>query len=106
MKIDDVVALAKAGFTAEQISKMLNDPAPEPKKTDPEPEPKKQDPEPEPKKQDPAPKTPDEGYKELMSAISGLSETIKTMNIYGSKQPESQSVDDILAEIINPPKKD
>ena len=97
MKIEDVVALAKAGFTAEQISKMMKDPAPEPIK---------QDPAPEPKKQDPAPKTPDDGYKELMSAISGLSDTIKTMNIYGSKQPESQSVDDILAEIINPPKKD
>ena len=88
MKIEDVVALAKAGFTAEQISKMTKDPAPEAKK------------------QDPAPKTPDDGYKELMSAISGLSETIQTMNILGSKQPEPQSVDDILAEIINPPKKD
>ena len=106
MKIEDVVALAKAGFTAEQISKMMKDPAPEPIKQDPAPEPIKQDPAPEPKKQDPAPKTPDDGYKELMSAISGLSDTIKTMNIYGSKQPESQSVDDILAEIINPPKKD
>ena len=97
MKIEDVVALAKAGFTAEQISKMTKDPAPEAKK---------QDPAPEAKKQDPAPKTPDDGYKELMSAISGLSETIRTMNILGSNQPEPQSVDDILAEIINPPKKD
>ena len=100
MKIDDVVALAKAGFSADQITRMLSaapDPEPAPA---PEPDPALA-PEPAPA---PAPEDKRSSeYASLLEAINGLRGTIQKSNIGSSTQPERPSVDDILAEIINPP---
>lgn len=94
MKFNDVIALAKAGFTAEQISKLeemeINvsvEPKPEPK-----PEPKT-----EPKKQN------------EITDLGGIMEELKSMraaivngNIANTQMPKEQTADDILAQIINP----
>lgn len=107
MKLDDVLTLAKAGFTAEQIAAMIKDqPAAAPAvPAQAAPAPAAPEPAPAPAAPAPAPARPadvNEGYKEMMAAISDLSNTIKASNILGSSQPEAPTVDDILAEIINP----
>lgn len=88
MKKDDILTLAKAGFTAAQIaalSKIQEEPKTEEQKS---PE----------NKTDPAPGT-DEA---LLKAIEGLGVKIEGMNINASNQPEVETADQILASIINP----
>lgn len=88
MKKDDILTLAKAGFTAAQIaalSKIQEEPKTEGQKA---PE----------KNTDPAPGT-DEA---LLKAIEGLGVKIEGMNINASNQPEVETADQILASIINP----
>lgn len=109
MDVNDILALAKAGFTADQIAMMLQaapapTPAPEPAPT-PAPEPSLT-PAPEPAPE-PAP-----DYS-LRAALADVTKELQDLrrsavmgNILGSQQPPEQSVDDILAEIINPPMKE
>lgn len=88
MKKDDILTLAKAGFTAAQIaalSKIQEEPKTEEQKS---PE----------NKTDPTPGT-DEA---LLKAIEGLGVKIEGMNINASNQPEVETADQILASIINP----
>ena len=94
MKKEDILTLARAGFTATQIaalSKISEEPKKDPEK-DPEP---KKDPE-------PAPGT-DEA---LLKAIEGLGVKIEGMNINSSNQPKLETTDEILASIINPKEAD
>lgn len=101
MKIEDLLTLCKAGFSAEQIATLTKE-----QKQEPEPEPPKKKPEPEPpkKKQEPEPpKNPPDSSAELLKAISALTAKIETMNIQNSHiQEQEQSVDDILASVIRP----
>lgn len=102
MKLDDIVALAKAGYTAEQISKMaaleanpdprpVSEPAPEPA---PEPQnPPAQDPKPDP-------------MEAMLTQLSQLTAAIQANGILGSTQPKQPTADDILASIIAPPRKE
>lgn len=106
MKLEDILILAKAGFTAEQIAALTNEAAPaapEQPAASAQPAPAAPAaPAPAPAQELPRPSDPNEGYKQMMDAISELSSTIKASNIMGSSQPAQQSVDDILASIINP----
>ena len=76
MNISDIVALAKAGFTAEQISAM-NQPQPQP-----QPQPAAEN--------------------AVLAEIRALTAAIQANGIINSNQPPVQTVDDILASIINP----
>lgn len=100
MKVSDIVALARAGYTAEQISKLsaLDNPALEKEET-PEPEKKA---EPEKKEEKPDPKTFEDLYKE----IAEMRKDIIKGALLGASQPEQpkDSADAIIASIINPPK--
>ena len=123
MKASDILALSKAGYTSAQIaliaqgmdeeSKEQPAPQPEPKKEDPKPAPqpelKKEDPKPAPqpevKKEDPKPEDqpkPDPGYAGVMAELQKLNQTIYAANIRNSSQPEPQSAEDIIAQIIRP----
>lgn len=116
MKLEDILILAKAGFTAEQIAALTNEAAPaQPAAPEQSAAPAQPAapaapaqpaapaaPAPAPAQELPRPSDPNEGYKQMMDAISELSSTIKASNIMGSSQPAQQSVDDILASIINP----
>lgn len=113
MKLEDILILAKAGFTAEQIAALTNEAAPAaPEQPAAPAQPAAfaapaqpaapAAPAPAPAQELPRPSDPNEGYKQMMDAISELSSTIKASNIMGSSQPAQQSVDDILASIINP----
>ena len=84
MKVEEVIKLIDAGFSKDEIDKMLQ----------PEPEPKP-DPEPEPKP-DPEPKAEPE-IDPVLKELQDLKKAVYAMNIMNSAQPEQKSVDDILA---------
>ena len=79
MNISDIVALAKAGFTADQISRFaaLSQPQPQPQ---PQPD--------------------------FSAQLAALTSAIQANGILGSAQPKQETAEDILASIINPPAKE
>ena len=94
MNTNDILTLARAGYTAEQISALARgmnsapaDPAPAPAPADPAPAP-----------------APANSNAELLNAIKGLETTIKGLAVATTTQsaPKTESVDDIIASIINP----
>ena len=95
MKIDDIIALAKAGFTMEQIgelNRILAQPTPAPA-PQPQPEPA---PQPEPSKD----------YQKIFEELTGIKQAIQQGNIGSdSFTKPTRTTDDILADLINPPKK-
>lgn len=105
MKIDDIIALAKAGFTMEQIgelNRILAQPEPKPA---PAPQPKPAPaPQPEPA---PAPQLePAKDYQKIFEELTGIKQAIQRGNIGADSFTKTQrTTDDILAELINPPKK-
>lgn len=111
MKIEDIIALAKAGFTMEQIGELNRiltkpepAPAPQPAPTpQPEPAPAPQ-PEPAPA---PAPQPePAKDYQKIFEELTGIKQAIQQGNIGSdSFTKPARTTDDILADLINPPKK-
>lgn len=107
MNYEDVVALAKAGFTADQIILMQHpqDPKPaepaQPASAEPA-QPASAEPA-QPAPAEPAPAvTPDLG-KLITDGFAKLNETLVKTNLQQAQQPPQETVDDILASIINPP---
>ena len=103
MKIDDIIALAKAGFTIEQIGE-LNRISPQPKPAPaPQPEPATA-PQPKPA---PAPQPePAKDYQKIFEELTGIKQAIQQGNIGADSFTKPQrTTDDILADLINPPKK-
>ena len=84
MKVEEVIKLIDAGYSKDEIDKMLQ----------PEPE-SKPDPEPEPKP-DSEPKAEPE-IDPVLKELQDLKKAVYAMNIMNSAQPEQKSVDDILA---------
>lgn len=109
MKASDILALSKAGYTSAQIALIAQGmdeedkeqpaPQPAPKQEDPKPAPK-----PEEKPEDPKPEEqkPDPGYQGIMAELQKLNQSIYQANIRNSSQPEQQSAEDIIAQIIRP----
>lgn len=102
MNKEQITFLMNAGFSMDEIMQMENpshDPQPAPQ---PESEPA---PQPEPA---PEPSPQDQQIRQLTQAVADLTALVQKNNItgmqFGAPQPE-RSVDDILAEIINPPGK-
>ena len=86
---EEILTLAKAGFTAQQIAALNmvgTAPAPEPA---------------------PAPVATPQGATadDILKAISGLSAQVTTGLIQTTPQPTPATAESILAEIINPPQK-
>ena len=106
MNKEQITFLMTAGFSMDEIMQMQNpshDPQPAPQ-PDPEPAPQP-DPQPEPTQQ---PNQTEQQIRQLTQAVADLTALVRKNNItgmqFGAPQPE-RSVDDILAEIINPPDK-
>lgn len=122
MELNDIVKLADAGFSKEDIIKMVSDPEPAAPATDPEPaapvaEPEPAAPdlesfidklsekvaerlklaEPEPAS-DPEPAADPEGEPALNQILDLLHKGF----VQTSNQPEQPTVDDILSDIIDP----
>ena len=115
MNYEDIILLVKAGYTRDQIAAMqvtepAPTPAPEPAPTPtPAPTPAPAEPPADP----PAPPTPAEpkpqGIEDLSQMLAAefakLNDAIVKANLQQAQQPPQESVDDILASIINPPQK-
>ena len=82
MKATDIIALATAGYTAEQIAVIAKA--------------AKEQPVQQPVQQ------PD-GYADLMGRLDALTTQIQQSAILNSAQPHEDTADDILANIIDPP---
>ena len=82
MKASEIIALATAGYTAEQIAVIAKA--------------AKEQPVQQPVQQ------PD-GYADLMGRLDALTTQIQQSAILNSAQPREDTADDILANIIDPP---
>ena len=104
MNYEDVVALAKAGFTADQIILMQHPQDSKPAEPVPaEPAPA------EPVPAEPTPAEPVQAAapdlgKLITDGFAKLNETLVKTNLQQAQQPPQETVDDILATIINPPR--
>ena len=104
MNYEDIILLVKAGYTRDQIAAMQA-----PAQTAPaEPTPPAPA-EPTPASPaDPAPTKP-QGIEDLSQMLAAefakLNDAIVKANLQQAQQPPQESVDDILASIINPPQK-
>lgn len=102
MNYEDIILLVKAGYTRDQIAAMQA-PAPTPTPTEPAPVPA-----PAPAPAEPASTKP-QGLEDLSQMLSAefakLNDAIVKANLQQAQQPPQESVDDILASIINPPQK-
>ena len=102
MNYEDIILLVKAGYTRDQIAAMQApaEPPAQPKPADPPAQPKPADP--------PAPPKP-QGIEDLSQMLAAefakLNDAIVKANLQQAQQPPQESVDDILASIINPPQK-
>lgn len=100
---EDILTLAKAGFTAQQIAALsMVQTAPAPVASEPAPAPA-----PAPAVQtapEPTP-APAQGasVEDVLAAVQGLSATFKTGFLQNAEQQKPVTAESILAEIINPP---
>ena len=101
MNYEDVVALAKAGFTADQIILMQHPQDPKPAEPVPA-EPAPAEPA-EPAPAEPVPAAAPDLGKLITDGFAKLNETLVKTNLQQAQQPPQETVDDILASIINPP---
>ena len=91
ININDVLDLARAGYNREEIAALLGAAPQDPKPQDPKP-------------QDLQPAQPD--MAALVARMEELTKTIQATNVLQSRQPAPETVDDILASIIRPPRKE
>ena len=104
MNYEDIILLVKAGYTRDQIAAMQAQaeppasPAP-PAPAEPPAPPAPADPEP------PKPQGIEDLSQMLAAEFAKLNDAIVRANLQQAQQPPQESVDDILASIINPPQK-
>lgn len=106
MNYSDIIALARAGFTAQQIAQMSRaESAPVQQESAPvQPAPVQQ--EPAPVQQEPVQQTPDQ-LSAILAEMQTLKQTMQAQNRQNAEliPPTPQSAQDILSSIIAPPKK-
>ena len=110
MNYEDIILLVKAGYTRDQIAAMQapaqtapaepTPPAPaEPTQAAPA------EPPAPPTLADPKPQGIEDLSQMLSAEFAKLNDAIVKANLQQAQQPPQESVDDILASIINPPQK-
>ena len=97
MTIDDIIALCRAGYTKDDLAKLvtLDNAAPAAPAAPVAPV---------APAAPAAPAAPVEDAGGIIAAINALGAQIKTMNIAATEQPKPQTAEDVLASIIMPPK--
>ena len=93
MTTNDLLEIVRAGFTKEEIAQLAKTEKKPVEKKEPEPEKKQEQGE---QKTDPVNTTLEQKFDMLM-------EQLKASNFMNANQPEEETVDDIIAKIINPP---
>lgn len=104
MNYEDIILLVKAGYTRDQIAAMqapAEPPAPPAPPAPAEPPAPPTPAEPEPTK----PQGIEDLSQMLAAEFAKLNDAIVKANLQQAQQPPQESVDDILASIINPPQK-
>ena len=112
LKPEEILTLAKAGFTAQQIaglSMVANQPVPTPAQPVPtpaQPVPTPAQPVPTPAQPVPTPAqpvpTPAQPVDPVLAELQKLTGLVQGSNIMNVNQPKIQTPEEILAEIINP----
>ena len=104
-KPEEILTLAKAGFTAQQIaglSMVANQPVPTPAQPVPTPaQPVPTPAQPVPTPAQPVP-TPAQPVDPVLAELQKLTGLVQGSNIMNVNQPKVQTPEEILAEIINP----
>ena len=102
MKIDDIIALTKAGFTKEEIMQLVTDTAPDDEGTNNN-EQKKVDEQP---KEEPSKKelesVKDPRIDDVISKLEKLTSGMEKLAIKTSEMPKRETTEEALASIINP----
>lgn len=102
MNYEDIILLVKAGYTRDQIAAMQAPAPAAPAPAEPTAPPAPTEP------AEPAPPKP-QGIEDLSQMLAAefakLNDAIVKANLQQAQQPPKESVDDILASIINPPQK-
>ena len=103
MNYEDIILLVKAGYTRDQIAAMQAPPAPAEPPAPPAPAPA-EPPAPAPA-EPPKPQGLEDLSQMLAAEFSKLNAAIVKANLQQAQQPPQETVDDIMASIINPPQK-
>ena len=82
MSVENIIALAKAGYTAEQIEAMDG--------AQPEPQPGQQ------------PDGMSRTAEKILEELAGMRKAFEASNISNTSQPKNQDVNEVLASIIAP----
>lgn len=103
MEIKDIMKLIDAGFSKDEIIKLANakeEPSePEPKTDDAQT--KDKEPAKEPAKE-PEVSATEKKLDDIINGLQKVTETMQKSAMQRDRQPEQESVEDILANIINP----
>ena len=97
MKVEEILALTKAGFTKEEIIQLAAMQLPEgvmDPVEEPSPEPPKEEPKEEPKD--------DPRLDDVINKLEKLSSGMEQLAIRESRMPERETAEQALAKIINP----
>ena len=100
----DILALAKAGFSAKQIATILNEDLRDVlpgEKPVPVPQPKPEH-EPENKGENKSENVSENAIQMMNHKFDQMIQLMQAQNLANSQQPKQESVDDIIASIINP----
>ena len=108
MTTQDVLALAKAGYTAEQISALAaaeqTQEQEQPQEQPQEQKPKQKPKQPKQPKQKPEQEQPQEQEQpDILAELREIKSAILKGAYMGAQQPETQDAEAALAAIINPP---
>lgn len=105
MKLEEVLKLTEAGFTADEIRSMMTEPSQEPlPEKEPEEKPAEEPEEPEEPEETPAPKTEADNaiLKSLEDQIAKLTKAVQANNrLYAQNTPDTEvKAEDILGTLI------
>lgn len=105
MNYEDIILLVKAGYTRDQIAAMQAPAEPPAPPAPAEPPAPPAPPAPAEPPAQPKPRGIEDLSQMLAAEFAKLNDAIVKANLQQAQQPPQESVDDILASIINPPQK-
>ena len=104
MTMQDILTLAKAGYTAEQISALAAAEQPEQEQPqEQEQKPKQKPKQPKQKQKPEQPQEQEQDQPDILAELREIKSAILKGAYMGAQQPAAQDADAALAAIINPP---
>ena len=102
MTMQDILTLAKAGYTAEQISALAAAEQEQKQREQKQPE-QKQPEQKQPEQKQPQPQEPEQEQPDILAELREIKSAILKGAYMGAQQPAAQDAEAALAAIINPP---